>query len=115
VNQAEDVIQDLGVVRVLLEPHQLIVDGIEALVGFGQEFPQKIVHQNTPSKTLVLRPTVNRSSHQTQTGLATGYSFSNGAGRLQQLAGTDCSRPLSSGKRLGGRCNFGKNHVGGVA
>ncbi len=50
VNQAEDVIQNLGVVRILLEPHQLIIDGVQALVGFRQELPQQIVHQNTPSK-----------------------------------------------------------------
>ena len=50
VNQPEDVIQNLGVGRVLLEPHQLIVDRIQALVGLGQELPQKIVHQSMPSK-----------------------------------------------------------------
>ena len=33
VDQAEDVIQDLRVARVLLEPHQLIVDRVQALVG----------------------------------------------------------------------------------
>ena len=50
VDQAEDVIQDLRVARVLLEPHQLIVDRIQALVGLGQEFPQKIVHSSMPSQ-----------------------------------------------------------------
>ena len=45
VDQAEDVIEDLRVARVLLEPHQLIVDRIQALAGLGQELPQKIVHQ----------------------------------------------------------------------
>src|SRR5450759_1211141 len=43
-------IQNLRVVRILLEPHQLIIDRIQTLVGFRQELPQKIVHQNTPSK-----------------------------------------------------------------
>jgi hypothetical protein len=42
--------QNLGVSRVLLEPHQLIVDRIQALVGLGQELPQKIVHQSMPFK-----------------------------------------------------------------
>ncbi len=45
VNQAEDVIQNLGVVRILLEPHQLVIDGIQALAGFRQELPQQIIHQ----------------------------------------------------------------------
>ena len=40
VNQAEDVIQDLGVVRFLLEPHQLIIDGVQALAGLRQKLPQ---------------------------------------------------------------------------
>ena len=45
VDQAEDVIQDLGVVRVLLEPHQLIVDRVQALAGLGQKLPQQIIHE----------------------------------------------------------------------
>ena len=51
VHQAEDVIQNLRVVRVLLEPHQLIVDRIQALVGLRQEFPQKIIHLSMPFQT----------------------------------------------------------------
>jgi hypothetical protein len=50
VNQAEDVIENLGVVGILLEPHQLVIDGIQAFVGLGQELPQKIVHQSMPFK-----------------------------------------------------------------
>ena len=50
VDQAEDVIQNLRVARVLLEPHQLIVDRIQALVGLRQELPQQIVHMSMPSK-----------------------------------------------------------------
>ena len=45
VDQAEDVIQNLRVARVLLEPHQLIVDRIQALAGFGQKLPQQIIHE----------------------------------------------------------------------
>ncbi len=40
VDQAEDVIENLGVVRILLEPNQLIVDRIQALAGLGQKLPQ---------------------------------------------------------------------------
>ena len=45
VDQAKDVIQNLRVVRVLLESHQLIVDGIQALAGLGQELAQQIIHE----------------------------------------------------------------------
>ena len=41
VNQPENVIENLRVVRVLLEPHQLIVDRIQALAGLGQKLPQQ--------------------------------------------------------------------------
>src|ERR1700694_1393714 len=50
VNQAEDVIQNLGVVRILLEPYQLVIDGIQTLASLRQELPQQIVHQNAPSQ-----------------------------------------------------------------
>ncbi len=36
-----------GVVRLLLEAHELDVDDVEALVGLGQEFPQQVVHRNS--------------------------------------------------------------------
>ena len=39
VNKAEDVIQDLGAVRLLLELHKLIVDGIQPLAGLPQKLP----------------------------------------------------------------------------
>ena len=53
VNQPEDVIQNLRVGRILLEPHQLIIDRVQALVGLGEELPQKIVHLSMPSNVLV--------------------------------------------------------------
>jgi hypothetical protein len=40
VHKAENIIQDLGVVRILLEPDQLIVNRVQALVGFRQKLPQ---------------------------------------------------------------------------
>ena len=33
-----------GVVRLLLETHELDVDDVEALVRLGQEFAQQVVH-----------------------------------------------------------------------
>jgi hypothetical protein len=41
VNQAKDVIQDFRVVRILLEPHQLVIDGVETLVGLRQELARR--------------------------------------------------------------------------
>jgi hypothetical protein len=44
VDQAKDVIEYLGVVRFLLEPNQLIVDGIQALARLRQKLTQQIIH-----------------------------------------------------------------------
>ena len=55
VNQAKDVIQDFRVVRILLEPHQLVVDGVETLVGLRQELAQQIIHGtglNAPARDI---------------------------------------------------------------
>ncbi len=40
MNEAENIIQDLGVVRILLEPHQLIVHGVQAFAGLRQKLSQ---------------------------------------------------------------------------
>ena len=49
VHEAEDVIEDLGVVRLLLEANQLIVDGVQAFARFRQKLTQQIIHENRPS------------------------------------------------------------------
>ena len=59
VDQAEDVIQDLRVARVLLEPDQLIVDRIQALAGLRQELPQQVVHMSMLSKKIRYRPSAD--------------------------------------------------------
>ena len=53
VNEPENVGEDLGVVRLLLEAHELDVDHVETLVGLGQEFAQQVVHDNSlrPERT----------------------------------------------------------------
>ena len=51
VNQTENVAEDLGVVGLLLETHELDVDHVETFVGLGQELPQQVVHEETPSST----------------------------------------------------------------
>ncbi len=45
VDETEDVIEDLGVVGILLETHELDVDHVETFVGLGHEFPQQVVHE----------------------------------------------------------------------
>jgi hypothetical protein len=44
VDETKNIIEYLGVVRVLLEAHELDVDDVETLVGLGHEFPQQVVH-----------------------------------------------------------------------
>ncbi len=51
VDKPEDVVQDLGVVRFLLEMYELDVNRIEALACFGQKLAQQIVHESKPSET----------------------------------------------------------------
>jgi hypothetical protein len=45
VDQAKDIIENLCVVGFLLEPNQLIIDGVQALAGLRQELPQQIIHE----------------------------------------------------------------------
>jgi len=45
VNEAENVIENFRVIRILLEFHQLNVDEIETFVGLGEEFAKKIIHE----------------------------------------------------------------------
>ena len=47
VDEPEDVAQDRLVVRLLLEAHELHVDNVEMLAGFGQKLAQQIVHLET--------------------------------------------------------------------
>ena len=50
VDEAKDVAEDLGVVRVLLEAHEFGVDPVETLVGLGQKLPQEVVHDTRPRR-----------------------------------------------------------------
>ena len=50
VNEPENVIEDFCVVRILLETNELVVDGIETLIGLGQKLTQQIVHEAKPSR-----------------------------------------------------------------
>lgn len=45
VNETENIIEDLGVVGILLETHKLDVDHVETFVGLGDKFPQQVVHK----------------------------------------------------------------------
>ncbi len=45
VDQPENVVRESSAsVGVLLEPHEFHVDDVKALVGFGQEFAQQVIH-----------------------------------------------------------------------
>jgi hypothetical protein len=44
VHQPEDVIQDGGVVRLLLELDEFNVNNIETFAGLGQKFSEEVVH-----------------------------------------------------------------------
>jgi hypothetical protein len=44
VDEAKNVVENLGVVGLLLETNQFDVDHVEAFVRLDQEFPQQIVH-----------------------------------------------------------------------
>ena len=45
MDQPEDVIENLRVVRILLKTHELDVDHVETLVRLGDKFPQQVVHK----------------------------------------------------------------------
>jgi hypothetical protein len=57
VNEAENIVQYLRVVGILLETHELVVNRIQTLVGLGQEFAEKIIHNalafETPARDIV--------------------------------------------------------------
>jgi hypothetical protein len=59
VHQAEDVIEDLGVVGILLETHELDVHDVETLVRLGHEFPQQIVHEKRLRRQALVRPSLS--------------------------------------------------------
>ena len=44
MDEAENVVEDLGVIRILLETHEFDVDNVETFVGLGHEFTQQVVH-----------------------------------------------------------------------
>jgi hypothetical protein len=50
MDQPEDGVEHLGIVRLLLEAHELDVELIEAFPGFGQEFTQQFIHGPTQAR-----------------------------------------------------------------
>ena len=62
MDQPEDVIENLRVVRILLKTHELDVDHVETLVRLGDKFPQQVVHKKTPSSTGLARPPLSVGS-----------------------------------------------------
>ena len=62
VDEAENVIENLGVVRILLETHEFDVDHVETLVGLGHEFPQQVVHEKRLHRRASARPPLSIGS-----------------------------------------------------
>ena len=56
VNETENIIEDLGVVGILLETHKLDVDHVETFVGLGDKFPQQVVHKKRLRRRALARP-----------------------------------------------------------
>jgi hypothetical protein len=44
MDELEDIIEDLGVVRILLEPHEFDIDHVETLVGLGNKFVEQVIY-----------------------------------------------------------------------
>src|SRR5581483_1693866 len=82
VDEAKNVVEDVGVVGILLETDQLDVDNVEAFVGLGEEFVQQVVHGNS------LRP----GNARRNAAVAQGTVSLSGK-RLVSVA----TRPLSGG------------------
>ena len=45
VNETENIVEDLGVVGILFETHELDVDHVETFIRLGDKFPQQVVHK----------------------------------------------------------------------
>src|SRR5436309_14671536 len=62
VDEAKDIVENLGVVGILLEADQLDIEQVEALVGLGQELAQQFIHGNAPGRgaTQAARPRRSR-------------------------------------------------------
>ncbi len=108
VDQAEDVIQNLRVARVLLEPHQLIVDRIQALAGLGQKFPQQVIHE-TGLRTQ-WHATSTRLTERSQLlckafniGCANGKERDQQRDKTAEMVFAACFQPIVNHKRASAR------------
>ena len=62
VDEPEDVVEDLGVVRILLETHEFDVDHVETFVRLGHKFPQQVVHEKRLHRRASARPSLSVGS-----------------------------------------------------
>jgi hypothetical protein len=62
MNEPEDVIENLCVVRVLLETHELDVNHVETFVGLGDKFSQQVVHKKRLRRRALARPPLSVGS-----------------------------------------------------
>jgi hypothetical protein len=49
MNQAKNIIENFRVIRILLEADKLVINRVQAFVGFRQKLAEKIVHESKPS------------------------------------------------------------------
>ena len=55
VHQSKDGVEHLGIVRILLEAHELDVELVKVLAGLGQEFARELVHTPPPARAKLAR------------------------------------------------------------
>ena len=60
VHQPEDAVQDISVVGLAFEAHELAINRFEVLSGLGQELLQQFVHARTNHSTQQRKPDLNR-------------------------------------------------------
>ena len=62
VDEAENIIENLGVVWILFETHELDVDHVETFVRLGDKFPQQVVHKKRLRRRALARPPLSVGS-----------------------------------------------------
>src|SRR5262249_4775633 len=62
VNEAKDIIENPGVVRVLFETHKLDADHVETCVRLGDKVPHQVVHEKRLRRRALSRPPLSVGS-----------------------------------------------------
>jgi hypothetical protein len=62
MDEAKNIIENLGVVWVLLKTHELDVDHVETFICLGDKFPQQVVHEKRLRRRALSRPPLSVGS-----------------------------------------------------